>query len=67
MSNLRFPDDIMLLSDNLQQLQKMVTKLNTAMERIGIKINISKSKIMTSQGVIQNMKLGNETLKVVYE
>lgn len=62
LSNLRFAAGIELFSDNLQQLQQLVTELNKAMVRFGPKINISRSKIMTNQGLTPDMKLANEIL-----
>lgn len=51
LSHLRFADDIILFSENPQQLNKMVNDLNQASTKVGLEINLEKTKIMTNRSV----------------
>ena len=46
LSNLRFADDIVLFSNNGDELQQMIEDLNRESVRIGLKMNMQKTKIM---------------------
>ncbi|KAK0419551.1 hypothetical protein QR680_014205 [Steinernema hermaphroditum] len=49
LSNLRFADDVALIADNAQELQKMLDELDEASRRFGLKINARKTKMMTTE------------------
>ncbi|KAL3271590.1 hypothetical protein HHI36_022065 [Cryptolaemus montrouzieri] len=47
--HLRFADDIVLISSNVQELQDMILDLNNHSKNVGLEMNISKMKIMTNK------------------
>uniref|UniRef100_A0A914UKL9 Reverse transcriptase domain-containing protein n=1 Tax=Plectus sambesii TaxID=2011161 RepID=A0A914UKL9_9BILA len=49
LNHLRFADDIVLISHNYVQLQKMAKDLQQQAKGIGLKINVNKSKLVTNQ------------------
>lgn len=50
LNHLRFADDIVLISSNIQELKDMLEQLKGAAEGVGLKMNISKTKIMSNTG-----------------
>ena len=48
-SHLRYADDIVLFSKSLRQIQEMLNQLNKESKKVGLKINIEKTKIMLNQ------------------
>lgn len=48
LNNLRYADDIVLITDNFIDLQEMVQELAEASQKIGLEMNINKTKIMTN-------------------
>lgn len=58
-SKLRFANDIGLLSNNLEDLQKMVVELKKTTEKTGHKINIGKTKIISNMEDITPILFGN--------
>lgn len=49
LSHLRFADDVVLISSSVKELETMLTQLQQASLRIGLKINTNKTKIMTME------------------
>ena len=45
LSNLRFADDIFLCTETLQELQQMLQELSDESKRMGLKMNIAKTKV----------------------
>lgn len=48
LTNLRFADDLVLFSDNVPGMLSMIQDLKTESGKVGLKMNISKTKIMTN-------------------
>lgn len=48
LSHLRFADDIILTSTNIEELKTMIEELNNLSKQIGLKMNLNKTKIITS-------------------
>lgn len=48
MSNFRFADNIVLLSHDLQELLEMAEELSVKSKKVGLTMNIVKTKIMTN-------------------
>ena len=48
LTHLRFADDILLLSHTPQELEKMVRELSEESRKAGLKMNITKTKVMMS-------------------
>ncbi|KAK6040617.1 hypothetical protein COOONC_21878 [Cooperia oncophora] len=47
-SNLRFADDIVLISDNTVEMEEMVNELDMIGQKIGLEMNMSKTKMMVN-------------------
>ncbi|GBP37017.1 Craniofacial development protein 2 [Eumeta japonica] len=48
LSHLRFADDLVLLSETADQMQSMIESLHQASTKIGLEMNLTKTKIMTN-------------------
>ena len=47
-NNLRYADDITLMAESEEELKSLLMKLKEYSEKIGLKLNIQKTKIMVS-------------------
>ena len=47
-NNLRYADDITLISESEEELKSLLMKVKEESEKVGLKLNIQKTKIMTS-------------------
>ena len=47
-NNLRYADDITLMAENEEQLKSLLMKVKEESEKVGLKLNIKKAKIMAS-------------------
>ena len=56
-SNLRYADDTTLLAESEKELKSLLMKVRVESEKVGLKLNIQKTKIMAS-GPIKNF-MGN--------
>ncbi|KAG1656067.1 Multidrug resistance-associated protein 4 [Nymphon striatum] len=66
LSNLRFADDVVLFSESPQELQLMVEELRTASSKVGLEINLSKTKVMFNRNIeIQPIMKGSVALDQV--
>ena len=65
LSHLRFADDIVLISNDADELGTMLRELKEASEAVGLRINLLKTKIMSPDNI--QITLGNHTLEVVEE
>ena len=50
-NNLRYGDDTTLMSDSKEELKSLLMKLKKESEKIGLKLNIQKAKIMATDPV----------------
>ena len=48
MNNLRYADDTTLLAESKEELKSLLIKVKEESEKVGLKLNIQKTKIMTS-------------------
>ena len=51
-NNLRYADDTTLLADSKEELQSLLIKVKEESEKVGLKFNIQKTKIMASDPII---------------
>ena len=51
-NNLRYADDTTLLAESEEELKSLLMKLKEESEKVGLKINIQKTKIMTTGPII---------------
>ena len=63
-NNLRYADDTTLRAESEEELKSLLIKLKEESEKVGLKLNIEKTKIMTS-GPITSWQIDGETVKTV--
>ena len=63
-NNLRYSDDTPLLAESEEELKSLLMKLKEESEKVGLKLNIQKTKIMAS-GPITSWQIDGETVKTV--
>src|SRR5574337_194390 len=61
-NNLRHADDITLMAESEEELKSFLMKVKEESEKVGLKLNIQKTKIMTS-GPITSWEIDGETWK----
>ena len=65
-NNLRYADDTTLLAESEEELKSLLMKLKEESEKVGLKLNIQKTKIMAS-GPITSWEIDGETEEIVSE
>ena len=63
-SNLRYADDTILMAESEEELKKLLMKLKEESQKVGLKLNSHKTKIMAS-GPITSWKIDGETVETV--
>ena len=63
-NNLRYVDDITLMAEREEELKSLLMKVKEESEKVGLKLNIQKTKIMAS-GPITSWKIDRETVETV--
>ena len=63
-SNLRYADDSTLMAESEEELKSLLMKVKVESEKVGLKPNIQKTKIMAS-GPITSWEIDGETLETV--
>ena len=64
MNNLRYADDTTLITENEEELKSLLMKVKEESEKVGLKLNIQKTKIMTS-GPITSWPVDGQTVETV--
>ena len=64
MNNLRYADDTTLMTESKQELKNLSMKVKEESEKVGLKLNIQKTKIMAS-GSITSWQIDGETMEIV--
>ena len=64
MNNLRYADDTTLMAKIGEDLKSLLMKLKEESEKVGLNLNIQKTKIMTS-GPITSWQIDGETMETV--
>jgi len=65
-NNLRYADDTTLMAESKEELKSLLMKVKEESEEVGLKLNIQKTKIMTS-GPITSWQTDGETVKIVVD
>ena len=65
-NNLRYVDDIALMAESEKQLKSLLMKVKEESEKVGLKLNIQKTKIMAS-GPITLFQIDGETVETVMD
>ena len=60
-NNLRYADNTTLMAENEEELKSLLTKVKDESEKVGLKLNIKKTKIMGS-GPITSCQIDGETV-----
>ena len=63
-NNLRYADDTVLLAESEEELKSLLMKVKEESEKVGLKLNIKKTKIMAS-GPITSWEIDGETVETV--
>ena len=63
-NNLRYADDTTLMAESEDQLKSLLMKVKEESEKVGLKLNIQKTKIMVSSPII-SWQIGRETVETV--
>ena len=63
-NNLRYADDTTLTADSEEELKRLMMKLKEESEKVGLKLNIPKTKVMAS-GPITSWEIDGETVETV--
>ena len=62
--NLRYADDTTLMAESEEELKSLLVKVKQESEKVGLKLNIQKTKILTS-GPITSWQIDRETPETV--
>ena len=65
-NNLRYADDTILMTENEEDLKSLLMKVKEESEKVDLKLNIQKTKIMAS-GPITSWQIDGETVETVAE
>ena len=63
-NNLRYADDTTLMAESEEELKSLLVKVKEESEKVGLKLNIQKTKIMAS-GPITSWQIDGETMERV--
>ena len=63
-NNLRYTDDTILMAESKEELKSLLMKVKEESEKVGLKLNIQKTKIKAS-GPIISWQIDGETLDIV--
>ena len=61
-NNLRYADDTTLMAESEEELKSLLMKVKVESEKVGLKLNIEKTKIMAS-GPITSWEIDGETVE----
>ena len=63
-NNLRYADDTTLMAESEEELKSLLMKVKVESEKVGLKLNFQKTKIMAS-GPITSWEIDGETVETV--
>ena len=63
-NNLRYADDTTLMAESEEELKSLLMKVKEESEKVGLKLNIQKTKIMASSH-ITSWQIDGETMEIV--
>ena len=64
LDNLRYADDTTLMAESEEELKSLLMKVQEESEKVGLKLNIQKTKIMAS-GPITSLEIDGEIVETV--
>ena len=63
-NNVRYADDTSLMAESEEELKSLLMKVKVESEKVGLKLNIQKTKVMSS-GLIISWQIEGETMEMV--
>ena len=63
-NNLRYADDTTLMAESEEELKSLLVKVKEESEKVGVKLNVQKTKIMAS-GPITSWQINGKTVETV--
>ena len=63
-NNLRYANDTILMAESKEELKSLLMKVKEESEKVGLKLNVQKTKIMAS-GPITSWQIDGETMETV--
>ena len=63
-NNLRYADDTIIMAESEEELKSLLMKVKVESKKVGLKLNIQKTKIMAS-GPISSWQIDGETVETV--
>ena len=63
-NHLRYADDTTLMTENKEELKSLLMKVKEESEKVGLKLNIQKTKILAS-GLITSWEIDGETVETM--
>ena len=63
-NNLKYADDTILMAESEEELKNLLMKVKEESEKVGLKLNIQKTKVMAS-GPISSCQIDGETVGTV--
>ena len=63
-NNIRYADDTTLMAESKEELRSLLMKVKEDSEKVGLKLNLQKAKIMVS-GPITSWQIDGETMETV--
>ena len=63
-NNLRYADDTTLMAESEKELKSLLMKVKVESEKVGLMLNIQKTKVMAS-GPITSWQIDGETVEIV--
>ena len=63
-NNLRYADDTTLMAESEEELKSLLMKVKEEIEKVGLKLNVQKTKI-TASGPITSWEIDGETMETV--
>ena len=63
-NNLRYADDTTLMAESEEEVKSLLMKVKVESEKVGLKLNVQKTKIMAS-GPITSWEIDGETVETV--
>ena len=64
-NNLRYADDTTLMAESEEELKSLLMKVKEESEKVGLKLNIQKMKIM-AYGPITSWKIGGNSVRLYF-
>ena len=63
-TNFRYADDTILMAESEEELKSLLMKVKEESEKVGLKLNIQKTRIMAS-GAITSWEIDGETVETI--